>query len=401
MKKIRGKIFSAFCLCALAAGCGYAGQMKTPDTGGKAGAGTELSFEQADAYRQMALYIQEGFRTYDVEGTYQAYFGKIWSYNNSCSCDILLEGENEWWEEGIYGSYDAESGWYTFQADYEPILLENAGELDRLNKDSDFATKMRENYVYSTQISKDQNIASDIHYHSGNGPVERDFRKEVPATERYPGTYSWPYLYSYYDDRMDLYITIEYPQIDLDDKTLEKQINEELRKAFFYSYDYDEEGSLLNPREEMYGEITRNYVITRQDETYFSLRIYEYNDFRAANHPNEFETGITINMKTGEVLGLQDVIGENWTPLLLLETGAFHCLLEEGENDEEAGSESLMQIMQDQWERYERYATLEELHRDMKSCFYVTPDGLGLITNVIHMSVPMEATFEELGVEGL
>lgn len=394
MKKIPySRLISCLVLvlcCVLAAGCGQYEPAQTP-------------FEQADAYRQMALYIQEGFRTYDVEGTYQAYFGKIWSYNTSYSCDILLEGENEWWEEGIYGSYDAESGWYTFQGDYEPILLENAGEVDRLRKDSDFATKMRENYVYSTQISKDQNIASDIHYHSGNGPIERDFQKEMPATERYARTYSyvWPYLYSYYDDRMDIDITIEYPQIYLDDKTLEKQINEKLRNAFFYSYDYDEEGSLLKPREHMYTEIARNYIITRQDETYFSMRIFEYNDYRAANHPNEFETGITINMKTGEVLGLQDVIGENWTPVSLLETGALHCLLGEGENDEEAGSESLTQNALDQWERHERYATLEELDRDMKSCFYVTPDGLGLITNLVHMSVPMEATFEELGVEGL
>lgn len=389
MEKVSYGVRGISCLvlvlcCVLAAGCGQYEPAQTP-------------FEPADAYRQMALYIQEGFRTYDVEGTYQAYFGKIWSYNTSYSCDILLEGENEWWEEGIYGSYDGESGWYTFQADYEPILLENAGEMDRLRKDSDFATKMRENYVYSTQISRDQNIASDIHYHSGNGPIERDFRKEMPATERYARTYSyvWPYLYSYYDDRMDIDIIIEYPQIYLDDKTLEKQINEELRNAFFYSYDYDEEGSLLNPREEMYGEITRNYVITRQDETYFSMRIFEYNDFRASNHPNEFESGITINMKTGEILGLQDVIGENWTPLSLLKTGAFHCLLGEEED------ESLMQNALDQWERYERYATLEELDRDMKSCFYVTPDGLGLFTDWGHMSVPMEATFEELGVEGL
>lgn len=389
MEKVSYGVRGISCLvlvlcCVLAAGCGQYEPAQTP-------------FEPADAYRQMALYIQEGFRTYDVEGTYQAYFGKIWSYNTSYSCDILLEGENEWWEEGIYGSYDGESGWYTFQADYEPILLENAGEMDRLDKDSDFATKMRENYVYSTQISRDQNIASDIHYHSGNGPVERDFRKEMPAAEGYARTYSYvcPYLYSYYDDRMDIDIIIEYPQIYLDDKTLEKQINEELRNAFFYSYDYDEEGSLLNPRDEMYGEITRNYVITRQDETYFSMRIFEYNDFRASNHPNEFESGITINMKTGEILGLQDVIGENWTPLSLLETGAFHCLLGEEED------ESLMQNALDQWERYERYATLEELDRDMKSCFYVTPDGLGLITNWGHMSAPMEATFEELGVEGL
>lgn len=396
MEKVSYGVRGISCLvlalgCVLVAGSGHTYKKST-----------EMPFEQADIYRQMTLYMQEGFQTYDVEGTYRAYFGELCAFTDSYSCDILLEGKNEWWEERISCSYDTESGWYTFQGTYEPIFLENALEVDRLRKDSDFTVKMLENYVYSTPVSKDQNMTSDIHYHGENGPIERNVRKEVPATE-YARTYSyfWPYLYNYYDDRMDIYIVIEYPQIHSDDKTLEKQINEELRNAFFYSYGYDEEGSLLNPREEMYGEITRNYVITRQDETYFSMRIFEYNDFRAASHPNEFEAGITINMKTGEVLGLRDVIGEDWTPLSLLETGAFHCLWGEGENHEEAGNDSLMQNVLDQWEQYERYAAPEELDRDMKSCFYVTPDGLGLITNWSYMSVPMEATFEELGFEGL
>ena len=36
-----------------------------------------LSAEETDAYEQMALYIQEGFRVYGIEGAYQAYFGPI------------------------------------------------------------------------------------------------------------------------------------------------------------------------------------------------------------------------------------------------------------------------------------------------------------------------------------
>ena len=34
-------------------------------------------------------------------------------------------------------------------------------------------------------------------------------------------------------------------------------------------------------------------------------------------------TGITIDMHTGEVLHLQDIIGEEWTPAELLKTSAF------------------------------------------------------------------------------
>lgn len=203
------------------------------------------------------------------------------------------------------------------------------------------------------------------------------------------------HLYTYYDDRMDLYITIEYPQLRLDDNTLEERINAELKKAFFFSY-FSDAASLLNPREQMYGEITRNYVITRLDETYFSMRIFEYNDFRAANHPNEWENGITINLKTGETLRLQDVIGKDWTPVSLLDTGAFHCMwgaVASSESDDEM----MIQMVSDDWD-HDSYATLDALD----DRFYVTPDGLGLISFCIpHSYVAIEATFAELGVEGL
>lgn len=137
MKKLR-YVISLICslaVCALAAGCGQ-------------------TTEQEDAYQQMAMYIQEGFRTYGIEGTYQAYFEEIKEIED-IYCDILLEGENEWWEERISGSYDAETGWYTFEGVYEPIFAENVPEGNpwgHLKEDSDFVTNMRENYVYSAQL---------------------------------------------------------------------------------------------------------------------------------------------------------------------------------------------------------------------------------------------------------
>lgn len=42
-------------------------------TEGSPAASSELS----GAYQQIAMYIQEGFRMYHVEGEYQAYFGPI------------------------------------------------------------------------------------------------------------------------------------------------------------------------------------------------------------------------------------------------------------------------------------------------------------------------------------
>lgn len=263
----------------------------------------KLPPEQKDAYQQMSLYIQEGFRTYHIDDTYQAYFASI-EDSEKGTCDILLEGENEWWEERIAYSYDAENGWYTFEGVFEPIFTQDRSFYKfrgyEIDQDADFVANMRKTYVYSAEISKKTDMTLPIRYDSENGPIECDLWKMTPDSER-TESYIKPYLYTYYDDRMDIYITIEYPQVSLEDNELEEQINAELKQAFFYSYGYEEKNE-WNPTDEAYGEITRNYVITREDEECLSIRIYEYNDFRGANHPNEWEQVLTINMKTGEPL---------------------------------------------------------------------------------------------------
>ena len=94
-------------LCIMLSGCGGENPAESPETE-QAGTGTEqektasepeetiseaeemtsesemgtedsqaASSELAGAYQQMAMYIQEGFRMYHVEGEYQAYFGPI------------------------------------------------------------------------------------------------------------------------------------------------------------------------------------------------------------------------------------------------------------------------------------------------------------------------------------
>ena len=350
-----------------------------------------LSPEQIDAYQQLTLYIQEGFRTYGIEGTYQAYFGEIEGEDRKY-VEILLEGEGELWREIISYTYDAQSGWYSFKGQSEGIF--SKGSFWALREDASFVEEIRKNYVYQTQIAKNLDIAVPIHYDSENGPIEHDEWQIVPDSE-WAGGYVKPYLYTYYDDRMDIYITIEYPQVWLKDGELEERINAALRDAFFYTYGTEEKE--WNPGGEAYTEINRNYVITRADETYFSMRIYEYNSFRAANHPNEWETGITINMQTGEVLQLRDVIGDDWTPLSLLDTGAFQCLWvwKDGNENDEESSEWWLQSVREQWENNDRYGSLDALDSD----FYLTQDGLGLITFVSRYYNPIEAKFEDLGVE--
>jgi hypothetical protein len=224
--------------------------------------------------------------------------------------------------------------------------------------------------------------------------VEYDDRKITPIDEEPGGYYTQSYLYSYYDDRMDIYITIDYPQIySKDNNDLETQINAELRKAFLSFYDseiYKE--SEIDPAKEAYGLINRNYIITRADESYLSIRIFTYSDFRAGAHPSDGETGITINRKTGEVLCLQDVVGEYFTPISLLDTGKFH--IEPQEEYSEAINEQWFQMLHEYWERNDGYSALTTLDSE----FYLTPDSLGLITSLGNEYMRIEATFTDLGI---
>lgn len=418
MKKTMRCIICSFCfgICILFAGCGNTGQEETEviEIVSDAAESSEeevllesettvqdiqendftgLSPEQIDAFQQLTLYIQEGFRTYGIEGTYQAYFGDIEGEDGKYRCDILLEGEGELWGEIISYTYDAQSGWYSFKGQWENIFTKDSFWV--LRENDSFVEEIRKSYVYQTQIAKNMDIAVPIHYDSENGPIEHDERQIVPDSE-WMGRYVRHYLYTYYDDRMDIYITIEYPQVWLKDDELEERINAALRDAFFYTY-YSAAEDEWNPSSEAYTEINRNYVITREDETYLSMRIYEYNSFRGANHPNEWETGITINMQTGEVLQLRDVIGDDWTPLSLLDTGAFQCLWfwKDGNESNKESSEQWLQDVREQWENYGRYGSLDALDSD----FYLTQDGLGLITSVSRYYTPIEAKFKDLGLE--
>lgn len=383
---------SCLCLaiCILLAGCGDAGEEETEvieivnDV-------AELPPEQIDAFQQLTLYIQEGFRTYGIEGTYQAYFGEIEGEDGKYECEILLEGEGKLWSEVVAYTYDTQSGWYSFKGQQEGVFTKDSFWV--LRENDSFVEEIRKSYVYQTQIAKNVDIAVPIHYDSPNGPMEHDERKMVPDSE-WMGRYVDQYLYTYYDDRMDVDITIEYPQVWLKDDELEERINAALRDAFFYTYGTEEKE--WNPSGEAYVDINRNYVITREDDTYFSMRIFEDNYFRGANHPNQRETGITINMQTGEVLQLRDVIGDDRTLVSLLDTGAFQCLWfwkDGNESDEESG-EWWLQNVREKWEYYG-----SDLLDKMDSKFYLTQDGLGLITSVSRYYTPIEAKFADLGVE--
>lgn len=355
--------------------------------------GTLAAFsELPEAYQQMAMYIQEGFRKYQIEGSYQAYFGAISQLGGHMYCDILLVDEAARWGECLSFAYDEEADWYIFNSQFEPIFSKDCSNAEVKGSS---LSEILDNYVYEVTIARDADFAAPIRYTSENGPAERDEYIYYPwdheDKEQGHGYYLVLKSYSYQDERVDINISIQYPQVRLGDegKETEELINEKLRAAFFYDYEYKGEKGTLVPSEYIYTDIDRHYLITREDERYLSMRIYEYNNTRRANHPDEWETGITLDMQTGETLRLEDVVGKDTTPELLLNSGAFHGLWESNMKDND-----------DFWIGELKEDIQDESLSDYDSYFYLTDTGLGLVTFWARYYVNLEAEFEDLGVEG-
>ena len=371
--------------------------------------------ELPGAYQQMAMYIQEGFRVHHVEGEYQAYFGSIESAVSEIRvdgryistrdetdreyycCDILLVGESKWWREEIAFTYDAETDWYAFYGQYEPLL---AGDSLWAERGDSYEEDVPDNCDCQITIARDADIAVPIRYDSENGPMEKDMC--MTPTWHFQDEDNGlayqiiPRVYYYCDERLDIDIYIQYLQVKLEEgqEEMEETINEKLRSAFFYGYGRGEENNLLDPGREMRGYIDRSYMITREDERYLSMRISEDNWFRlGAYHSNEWETGITFDMRTGEVVQLEDVLGrdragDDYTLGELLDSGAFR--------------ELWVRIWSEpgDWiaELKEYYGDV--LLSDYEPDFYLTDTGLGLITSIFDDYTCLEADYEDLGIEG-
>lgn len=349
--------------------------------------GMEVDYaELPEEYQQMSLYLQEGFRIYGIEGSYQVYFAPVEEGRYGFECNILLEGEGKLWDERFLYDYDEETGWYTFVGVYEPIFAKDT--LWSAYESSSFVKDMKENYLYKTWLTKDMDLQIPIRYYSDGGPIER---KNIYLRDPYDQDGNLlSRLYTYQDDRLDVEITIVYPVTSyyyVRDTEMSNKIDEIIEKAFFYGYWEDE---ILNPESEMYVEISRQYIVARADENYLSLRIYEYNASRLANHPNEFESGITINVQTGEVMHIEDIIGDEWTLEELLESGAFHTLWTwvPAYDDEDWIQDLIEENQIYDWRTLEYY--------DEYSDFYLTNDSFGLITSMGNEYTCIEASLEEL-----
>lgn len=358
---------------------------------------------------QAILFIQDGFRTYEIEDTYQLYFAEPTEDDVKYA---LVYGDKMCWGHFAY-SYDEDTDWYTFRSQYEPIFA-NVNDEDWWQENRKYAAsnieEIVESSVYEIEISRYTDIIASRRYDGQNGPVEKDewfdyWRDGTHYNSEDDITYSVrAKLYTYYDERLDIHIIIEYPDVSLDgsykdDVVLELQnkINEQLKGAVFYGYWSDSyNDGVLHPSDEMYTYIGRQFLITRMDNEYLSMRIYEYNDVRGANHPNEWETGITVDMRTGEVLTLADVVGEERTMSELIESNAFLCLWEwyDGDLEEEKGKSS------EEWLTNVREDVADDSLSDYDTYFYITDNRLGLVTFMSRYYTCIEAEFSDLGITG-
>lgn len=361
-------------LCTLLAGCYTANDSTPTATIQKA----ELTAEQLDAYQQMTLYIQEGFRTYNVENSYQAYFLPVVEENGIYDCDILLEGKDGLWREEISYTYDAESGWYTFEGQWEPVLTQKTDHMHVEKADSEFVLDVKENYIYQTQIAQKQDIAIPIHYYAESGPVETHTFMSSGDNAEYGDTYVLPaQIYTYRDDRLDVNVTVEYPEVRFSNNNeLEEKVNANLKNAFDFGTDVA-----------IHEDIYKYYKIERADEKYFSLRIIEYYSYRHAAHPGESCTTVTIDMQTGDVVTLEDIVGEKYTPESLLGSGAFSCTWIWSDTNPE------------EWIAQKKEAAKGKSLNDYNSDFYLTEDSLGLITGSDRSYTSIEAKLKDLGLK--
>lgn len=367
-----------------------------------------LTPETESLFCQILLFLQEGFRRHDIHKTYQIYFtmpDRAYTDddgNTVMHCDLLLKDTDAketnaiYWYENLNYTFDEDSGWYTITWQYESVMTQN--DEFAYDADSSFVKELLENCIYETTLSWDAVVEAPIRYYAPSGPFVFDgFCTTSPYFPTPTPNWLYTRLYLYQDDRMGVYVTIHYPVLSISDSRLNESLNAKIRDAFFYGYDWDEEPNLLMPEKEILTSIERNYFVTREDEQYFSVRIYEYYEARRAAHPCENETGLTLSLETGEALTLRDIVGEKYTLEQLLDSGAFHCMWGDFSDplNEEWMAEADVEWIAKIAEEYQ-YHELEDFDTD----FYLTDDSLGLIATIYGDEyICIEAKLSDLGLE--
>ena len=328
--------------------------------------------------RQELLFLQQGFRQHGVEGTYTVYFAPAGEEQ-----ELLLEDpEGRFWRESFTCTWDEERDWYAFSNLFEPVLTQNP-IWNQARETNEETAAFQAAAVYTAELSADMDLDTPLRFDVPPGPVIYD--RQWGGGKEAPDRLHWQ-LYLYQNSRLGFTAEIEYPQYAswLKDFPHREKVNGRIREAFFYGYHEE----ALRPEREMRGEIIRNGVVTRADRGLLSLRIYGSSCFMTAAHPNDWYAGLTLDLETGEVLTLRDILGPDRTVKELLDSGAFRCEQVWDESLDREGAERL------QIEEAGPYIRL-----DAAEDFYLTKDSLGLIGQTGRYSFYMEAPLSALGLE--
>lgn len=264
------------------------------------------SHSQWDAlFTQELLFLQQGLRQHGVEGAYTVHFAPPEADSQNCFVqDLLIEGDDGLWWERFTCTYDAQRNWYTFTGTFEPVLLPLTVRTSYAEADLEEKEAFRAAAVRSAALCADADIDTPLRFDVPSGPVTYCRRQEETVWESGMETYA----YLYQDSRLDFTARIAYPQFTADALPRAAEVNGRLQDALFYGYPYGSSAD-WNPAELPYGEVQRSFRVTRWDGRYLSLCVYEYNDFRQANHPSEWYTGLTIDTDADAVLTLSDILG--------------------------------------------------------------------------------------------
>lgn len=352
------------------------------------------STEDDFLHQQMLLYLQKGLKDYEITKTLSVYVIEpkeegIWEA-------YLFDTENIW-KENIFYEFDDEKNWYFIQESYEPVFTNDDTWASVANDTEREAIKKEA--IYQTELSADSILPWSIRYTGPEGPTTIEHYKtsgHFHSFSAYLSLESWCYVFE--DVRQKIHIFIEYPQLSYhysDSMTEElcEKINQTIHHAFFY--DYFEDDQEMNSLHMQNYYIERCYLVTKKEEEILSIRIYDESYRRGCNHPNEGETGLTINCNTGEIVKLEEILKADLSIKELIDANLFHCLWVWRDTPYQDAAE----LEQEYLSRISPYYNLTVADFDNRN-FYLTEDSLGLITSNGRYYTCIEASLEDLKEKG-
>ncbi len=174
-------------------------------------------------------------------------------------------------------------------------------------------------------------------------------------------------LFEDIDEAKNINVVISYPEVHgLIDEEFQTKINDLFKEMAFFNYIPDVKdipeitGFHLSERYE--------YFITHQN--ILSIQFYTNYDYSTATHPWQDMTGYNINLETGDILKLSDVIDTGIEFHNLFKRGVFTC--------DRISHEDISE-----WGYYDKW--LKYLHDDNIYSFYLTEDSFNLIVGVSHV----------------